>query len=746
MHIYPETLTESLDFESVKQEVANYCQTSGGKDFITGIATFKNVQALKKELTQTNEILSLYISEDNFPSTLFESIKEPLARLKTTGVVLEEKQFVNIRSLCGTYENIFIFIQKKKLRLQSIHEWVSKTPTEKSIVLEIDKRIDERGVVKSNASNELSQIRSKLAKSRMAADRIFNRMLKKYRDRGLVADFDESVSEDRRVIAVQSSFKGQVNGILHGSSAKHSITFIEPGETVEVNNEIAYLLDEEKQEIRRILKELTDSLRPFGYLLFDSEKNLTKLDFIKAKAIYAKVEECCLPQINDQLKIHLREAYNPALKIVNRQKIKATVPLDLQLDAENRILVISGPNAGGKSIALKTLGLLQIMLQSGFLIPVHPQSNLCLFNRLMGDIGDSQSIENELSTYSSKLEKMKYFLHKADDKTLLLIDEFGSGSDPDLGSSLAQIFLEKLNSYGTYGIFTTHYNSIKAIAASTEGILNGAMLFDQTNFSPEYRLEVGNPGSSYTFEVAEKTGIPSHIIKEARNRTGKTTLKVDQLLVHIQNEKLQLEKKRDQLNIELQGIKKLESEKTITIQKLEEKLGKQSKMNEENDRHLYWGQRFQKLVDSWMDQKGGKDKKAVVARFVGILNQRSNETEKEENIELSKAGQRRKKQLEKLILADIAVGDKVKVLDSKMEGVVEQVKGDKYKIIVGDTISMTLARDKIIPASSKLEAPRKKKTREKSFQENTKKPSKPKAEKVKEKKENPKTNKGSAKS
>tara|TARA_R110002096_G_scaffold386418_2_gene580412 strand:- start:127662 stop:129902 length:2241 start_codon:yes stop_codon:yes gene_type:complete len=746
MQIYPHQLGESLDFEAVKQAVIQYCQTPGGKLFISKISTFRNSNALERELIQTNELLSLYLSEDSFPSTLFDTIKDPISRLKTQGSVLEEKQFSQIRSLSECYANMFRFVDKKRERLFSIYQWIEPSQPEKEIASEIDSRIDERSQVKSNASPELQKIRARLVKSRAAADRIFERMLKKYRERGVVADFHESVSEDRRVLAIQSTYKGQVSGILHGSSAKHSITYIEPGETVEINNEINFLLDEEKQEIRRILKELSDCIRPFGPLLMDFENILTKLDFIKAKAIFAYRENCCLPQINNKQYIYLKEAYNPALLLVNKSKQKATIPLNLELDSKNRILVISGPNAGGKSIALKTLGLLQIMLQCGFLIPVHPESSMCLFKKLMGDIGDSQSIENELSTYSSKLEKMKYFLNKADDQTLLLIDEFGSGSDPDLGSALAQVFLERLNSYKTFGIFTTHYNSIKAIAASTDGILNGAMLFDSKTFNPEYRLEIGNPGSSYTFEVAQKTGIASFIIKEARERTGKSTIKVDQLLVQIQTDKLHLEKKRDQLNKELEQVRKLESEKTETITKLEEKLNKQSKINEENDRLLYWGQRFQKLVDSWMDQKNQKDKKAVVARFIGLLNQRSGETEKEENIALSKAGQKRKKQLERLISQELKVGDKVRLIDSKMEGSIQEIKGEKYRVIVGDTISMTVDRNKIIPSSAKLETPKKRKERAKSF--NAKVEGKAKKQKAdsqkKADKENPK--KKSAKS
>lgn len=731
MHIFPDQLSESLDFEAVKKDVAQYCQTPGGKHFITTISTFRNHEVLLKELKQTNEILSLYLSGESFPSTLFDSITEAVSRLKTQGTVLDENQFSDIRSLSINYTQVYRFIHNKKLRLPLIYEWTSQVEPRKHIAEEIDKRIDERAQVKSNASSELTKIRSKLSKSRAAANRIFERALKKYRDKGFIADFNESVSEDRRVLAIQSAYKGQINGILHGSSSKHSITFIEPGESVEVNNEIAYLLDEEKQEIRRILKELSDIIRPEHPILIEYEKKLTKLDFLKAKGIFAYKEQCCLPAIDQESSIKLRDAFNPALKIVNRHKTKTTIPLQLELNQEHRILVISGPNAGGKSIALKTLGLLQIMLQSGFLVPVHPESHFRLFNRLMGDIGDSQSIENELSTYSSKLEKMKYFLNKADDQTLLLIDEFGSGSDPDLGSSLAQVFLERLNSFNTFGIFTTHYNSIKAIAAATEGIQNGAMLFDRKTFSPEYKLEIGNPGSSYTFEVAEKSGIPPHIIKQARQRTGKTTLNVDRLLVQIQDEKLQLEKKRDLLNKELYSLKKLEVEKADTISRLEEKLGKQTKLNEENDRIMYWGQRFQKLVDGWMDQKNQKDKKEVVARFVGILNQRSGETEKEEKTALSKAGQRRKKTLEKLIEAPLKKGDKVKIVESKMEGVIQEIKGDKYKIIVGDAITMSLGRDKIIPASAKLESLPQQRERKKSFSKNPKSNNKKKNKKSK---------------
>jgi len=579
----------------------------------------------------------------------------------------------------------------------------------------INQVIDERGEVRSNASRELASIRSRLVKSRASADRIFARAVKKYRDRGVLADFDETISENRRVLAIQAAYKGQVTGIFHGSSSKSSIVYIEPGETVEINNEVAQLQDDELQEIRRILRELSEKLRPHADEILAMEQKLVFLDFTRAKALFAYREECCLPSISTQQNINLIEAYNPVLKILNRQKQKTTIPLNLKLNESERILVISGPNAGGKSIALKTLGILNLMLQSGLMVPVHPDSQMCLFTKIYADIGDSQSIENELSTYSSKLQKMKHFLSHASDESLLLIDEFGSGSDPELGSSLAQVFLEKLNAYKVFGIFTTHYNDIKALAAKLPGVQNGAMLFDKKNLSPQYLLEVGNPGSSYTFEVAGKSGIPPHIIEEAKSKTSKETLEVDQLLVKLQDDKLHLEKKRNQLNQEIDKLRKLEHERKSTISRLEQKLDKQSRLNEENDRLLYWGQRFQKLVDSWMDQKGKKDKKEVVARFIAILNQRSGETEQEEKKTLSKAQSRRDKQLNKLKQEEVKEGDLIKVVESGMQGSITSIKKDKYTVALGNNITATLNREQFIPASARLEKKPAAKKRKKNF-------------------------------
>lgn len=718
MHLYPATLADDLDFNIIKQQLKSFCQTNMAKELAVNLVPEANFEAIHAKLQQTHELLNLTEAGATFPSTLFNSIATSAHLLKTSGVILEEEKLADIRNLCITYEQVYTFCNKKKPLLPQIWDLISYVHPEKVIPIYINQVLDERAVVKSSASKALAKIRTDLSKSRQAADRIFDRAMKKYQTRGLLIDFNESVSENRRVLAVQSSYKGQVQGIFHGSSSKQSVVYVEPGETVEVNNQIAYLIDEEKQEIRRILRELSRQLAPYNSFLTTIEHKLVALDFIKAKALFAKREDASLPILVADGETELLQAYNPVLKIFNREKEKSTIPLSLRLNEHQRIIVISGPNAGGKSITLKTLGLLQIMLQSGLLLPVSSSSKFRVYATLLGDIGDSQSIENELSTYSSKLEKMKYFLQHANDQSLLLLDEFGSGSDPQLGSSLAQVFLKKLNKFGTYGIFTTHYNAIKALASKQKGVVNAAMLFNKKTFSPEYKLEVGNPGSSYTFEVAERTGIPKHIINEARQLTDDTTLQVDKLLVEIQEDKLQLEYTRQKLNQELKTLKQLELERAQTIAKLEEKLGKQSKQNEENDRKMYWGVRFQKLVESWLDQKTQKDKKAVVTRFIGILNQRAGEVEVEEKKTFTKAEIRREKKLDELKQAPVKVGDKVRVVSSNLEGTVEEIKGEKYKIAIGGMMVSWLNRAQFIDANAKLESAKKPRNRKKASPKN----------------------------
>ncbi len=713
MQLFPPDLAQALDFPFIKREVARYCSSKAAKAQALDLLPFQDREKLFQAIRESDEILALLLSEERFPTAEHPDLSAFLSKLKVRGHALREEQFADIRSLAINYRHLFQFIQNKQLRLASLWARLQFLIPEKFVTEAIDAVLDERAQVRSNASPELSKIRRDLTRKRASADRIFQRILKKYRDKGYVADFDESVSESRRVLAITSSFKAQVQGILHGSSNKHSIAFIEPGETVEINNEISELLEAEKEEIKRILRQLSTDLNPYHDYISSVQETMIWLDFSRAKALFAEAQQSCYPEIVEHKSVYLKEAYNPVLRHFNQEKAKPTVPLHLNLDKERRILVISGPNAGGKSLSLKTVGLLQIMLQSGLAIPVHEESKLGLFDQLFGDIGDAQSIENELSTYSSKLQKMDHFLTYTDSSTLLLIDEFGSGSDPELGSALAQVFLDRLNAYGAYGIITTHFNAIKALAAEMKGVVNGAMLFDQKSFDPRYELQIGQPGSSYTFEVAQRSGIPSHLIDDARNRVQQNTLEVDKLLVQIQDDKVAIEKVRTAQQRELNKLRKLEREQEERIASLEDKVQKQRRMNEEQDRLIYWGQRFQKLIDSWMDQKTQKDKKAVVARFIAMLNQRSGEVQKEEQSHHRKEVKQHRKDLDRFIQEPVQVGMEVKILDSGIKGTLIEQKGDKYLIALGGNMTTLMERNKFVRASAELGDKPKKKTRRK---------------------------------
>lgn len=713
MQLFPPDLPQALDFPFIKREVARYCSSKSAKALALDLHTFSDREELFRAIQESDQILALLLSDELFPSAEHPELGAFLPKLKVRGHALREEQFADIRSLALNYLHLFQFVDNKKLRLSAIWERLQFLIPEKFVIQAIDAVLDERAQVRSNASPELSRIRRELTRKRASADRIFQRMLKRYRDKGYIADFDESVSESRRVLAITASYKAQVQGILHGSSNRHSIAFIEPGETVEINNEIAELLEAEKDEIKRILRQLSTDLNPYHDYIKTVEDTMVWLDFSRAKALFAQAQEACYPEILEDRKILLKEAYNPVLRHFNKEKQKNTIPLNLHLDAEQRILVISGPNAGGKSLSLKTVGLLQLMLQSGLALPVHEESKMGLFDQLFGDIGDAQSIENELSTYSSKLQKMDHFLTYTDSSTLLLIDEFGSGSDPELGSALAQVFLDRLNAYGAYGIITTHFNAIKALAAKMKGVVNGAMLFDQSSFDPLYELQIGQPGSSYTFEVAQRSGIPSHLIEDARSRVHQNTLEVDRLLVQIQDDKVAIENVRNAQQKELNKLRRLEREQVERIASLEDKVQKQKRMNEEQDRLIYWGQRFQKLIDAWMDQKTQKDKKAVVARFIAMLNQRSGEVQKEEHSTHKKEVSKHQKDLDRYIKEPVEVGMEVKIIDSGITGTLLEQKGDKYLVALGGNMTALMERKKFIRASAELGAKPKKKVRKK---------------------------------
>src|SRR6185369_1890170 len=438
---------------------------------------------------------------------------------------------------------------------------------DKAIINMIDEIVDEQGQVKDSASHDLRNIRMSLYRKRNELRRIFERIVSKLNKQGYLAEIEESFMNGRRVVAAFAEQKRMVKGILHGESDTRRTVFIEPEETIGLNNEVFSLEIEERKEVYRILRELTKDLSKYEPLLSAWHTIIGEYDFIRAKAKLAVDMRGEYPALMDRSHIQLVEAYHPLLFLYNKKLNKATIPVTITLSETNRILVISGPNAGGKTVTMKTIGLLQMMVQAGLLVPLHPSSEFGIFKQLMIHIGDTQSLEFELSTYSSHLLNMKYFMENANGRTLFFIDELGSGSDPNLGGAFAEVILEELAKKHAYGIVTTHYLNLKVMANKTPGILNGAMAFDEKSLLPLYQLIIGKPGSSYTFSIAERIGLHPDLIRNARKLVDEEHFKLDKLLNRTEQDLRNLEQKDKELQKMLKENARLQTELEKTLQK-----------------------------------------------------------------------------------------------------------------------------------------------------------------------------------
>jgi len=554
------------------------------------------------------------------------------------------------------------------------------------------------GEVKSEASTILKTLRTEIQHARKAIDENFNRSLATYSD--FLEDIRESIIEDQRVLAVKSGFKKRFNGRVLGISKTGSITYIQPESVVKHYFKLRENQEEEKKEIDKILRQLTAELAEFQPQLSDYQTYIFDLDLIRAKAKFAEKVNGILPKINRHQTLRLKDAFHPLLWIRNKNENKEIFPQTLTLTEHNRIICISGPNAGGKSITLKTVGLLQLMIQSGILVPCHPKSEMFFFEKIMTDIGDNQSIENHLSTYSSRLKKMSGMIREADNKTLLLIDEFGTGSDPELGGALAESFMEYFYDKKSFGIITTHYTNIKLVVEQLPAATNAAMLFDERTLEPLYKLEIGQAGSSFTFEVAEKNKIPRFIIKNARKKVEHDIVNLDKTIVKLQQEKFEVEK----LKSNLAETKESVEDKRDNLQKLNEQLQQKlfnfQKLYEEEHRKLQFGNKIETFIDSYVK---GKSRKDVVKDFVKILEQekfRKLGTDKDETKRLQVVKRKITQQLKKEeVIEKIAetnekleqkrqaeravwmkVGQRVRIAGSTSVGTIEKIS--KNKVIV----------------------------------------------------------------
>ena len=548
INIHNKTL-QDLEFSTVLQQVSEYCVTPIGKTKTLEITPYKDKDILLNALLLTNEYVSSYYNDNRIPNHGFDTITKELQLLRIENTYLETYSLKKLVSISITSNDIILFLKKFEEYYPNLNDYASNIEITKAIIEKVDSVVDRFGEVKNNASALLYEIRQSIGKLKGKINSSFSSALNMYHNLDYLDDIRESVVENKRVLAVKAMYRRKVKGAIMGGSKTGSIVYIEPETTLQHTRELNNLEYEENEEVTRILKDVTNFLRDFLPLIEQYQSFLTEIDIIAAKAKYAKSMNAILPEIATDRHIYLRDAYHPLLYLNNLENKEKTFPQTIKLNSNSRIIVISGPNAGGKSITLKTVGLLQLMLQSGMLIPVHERSKISLFDRILTDIGDNQSIENHLSTYSYRLKQMNYFLKKCNKNTLFLIDEFGTGSDPELGGALAETFLEEFYSRGAFGIITTHYANLKILATEKEEMINANMMFDERTLEPLYKLALGQAGSSFTFEVAQKNGIPYSLINRAKKKIERSKVRFDATIAKLQKERSKLEKTSESLKV-----------------------------------------------------------------------------------------------------------------------------------------------------------------------------------------------------
>ncbi len=615
-NIYPSDLFEKLEFDKILEILEEHCESQLGMDQVrkTKILTDKN--QIEKQLRQVYEFTMIINNEAvEFPSNNFIDLKQEMNILEVRNTVLETEQVFRIYKVLNTVHSILYFFFQKDGENQEMYpelaKLVAKLEIDKDLINAIKTVIDENGKIKSSASRELTTIRNNIGHKYQELDGKFKSALNSFKRSGFLDETLESIRNGRRVLAVLSSYKRKVKGLIMDETASGRVTFIEPEATLQINNELFELQQEERREIHKILRELSDKLRPYVLTLKGYQKLLSVIDFIRAKAKLAISMNAVMPLVTNERVIELNSAYHPLLYLLNKQQKKKTIPITLRLSIADRLLVISGPNAGGKSVTLKTVGLLQLMLQTGMLLPVEEGSLMSLFENFFADIGDEQSLENDLSTYSSRLLNMRYFTEHANSKTLVLIDEFGSGTDPKFGGAIAESVLEQLNQKRVYGVITTHYSNIKIFASENRGLINGTMNFDKDNLRPLYKLEVGRPGSSFAFEIAESCGLSAEILNSAKQKVGSEYKEFDELLSSLQNEKAVIEAKREEEEKREKEVEEMIQAYNFKSGQLKKK--KQSILLKAEEEALNivnaTNKKFDKMLLDWSNEK--KDREVV---------------------------------------------------------------------------------------------------------------------------------------
>ncbi|MGB4742777.1 MAG: DNA mismatch repair protein MutS [Flavobacteriaceae bacterium] len=695
---------QDLEFESVIQQVAAHNVTSLGKTEVLATLPFSKRDQVIDALRLTNEFVSSFENENRIPNHGFDAITSELKLIQIENNYLEIDGFRKIASLCVTTNILLKFFKKFHEYYPLLHRVSLQLEANKEIPEAIHSVVDKFGEIRNDASDTLYGLRKSIQAVRTKINTSFNSALSMYNSAEYLDDIRETVMENRRVLAVKAMYRRKVKGSIMGASKTGSIVYIEPDATHQHQRDLNNLEFEETEEIKRILLELTSFISGYSPLIESYQQFLTKLDVIYAKAKYAKEINAVLPEITTHQELDLVNAYHPLLLVANKSEGLKTYPQTITMTTNSRIIVISGPNAGGKSITLKTVGLLQLMVQSGMLIPVHERSKLCLFDTILSDIGDNQSIENHLSTYSYRLKQMNYFLKKCNKQTLFLIDEFGTGSDPELGGALAETFLEVFYEREAFGIITTHYSNLKLLANELPHIQNANMLFDEKTLLPLYKLVIGQAGSSFTFEVAQKNGIPYSLINRSKKKIERGKIRFDKTIAKLQKERSKLEKTERALK-QNEIKKSLETDKLETTNaKAKKKLQSYQELFDSNQRFVYLGQKISDLGERYFENKRKRELMNELFKLVQIENskrqkislkqkkaQKAKEAELKKEVEKKVAVIRKekKKQKEKAALIPpkpkrvLVVGDSVRLEDGRAVGTLDKLEKNKAVVNYG---------------------------------------------------------------
>ncbi|MCW3123371.1 MAG: mismatch repair protein MutS [Flavipsychrobacter sp.] len=680
MQLYPAHAAEALEFNKVCDLLLHKCRTDAARERVVNIRFHTRMDHMEKELQQTNEFKSIQGGGDHFPNEFTRNMSKELKLLSITGGVLSGEQLAAFLQLTLNIKDVLQWFKKHNELFPQLRMLSERIVYEKKIAEVISAVVDDNGVIRDNASKELMAIRSELGKARHEARRTFDSVLRKLGKQGYLADISESFYNGRRTAAVLAEYKRIVKGILHGESDTAKTVFIEPEETIELNNEIFSLERQETKEIHRILVQATKDLSEFHAHLEAYYHLCGIYDYIRAKALLAIDMDGNMPRLSPHPQLHLIKARHPLLYLRNKQQQKPTIPLNILLDRQQRILIISGPNAGGKTVSMKTVGLLQLMAQAGLLIPADENSELGIFKQLMVQIGDTQSIEHELSTYSAHLADMKHFMSFANGKTLFFIDELGSGSDPNLGGAFAEAIVEDLAAKHALGIITTHYLNLKVMAGKVRGIFNGAMAFDEEKLEPLYQLTIGKPGSSYTFAIAQRSGLPPAVIERARQLTQREHFKLDKMLHQTEQQSVRLsdkEKELDKLLKENQKLKKSYEELTNKekLKQQQETIRLQNAIKKEELDYLRDTERkFKQIIQDW---KKTTNKQEVITAAENVLFRKK-------QVDTNAAAARKADKNYELIARKPHTGDLVRNKVNHQVGTLEELRDKKAVVKIGN--------------------------------------------------------------